>query len=553
MNTLMRKTSGYLTETLIILAILVGVNMIGFKFFVRTDLTENKMYTVSDATKNLLASLDDPVNVEFYQSKDLPAQLLSRRNDVHDKLEEYTAYSNGKFQVKYIDPGDNEEIKAKAESQGVHEFEVQILEEDEQRVKRVFCGLVMHYQEKDETLPVAVDPTSLEYELTSRIKKMTMESKPKIGLFAGPFVAGEQQQPPSYQGILQVLGGQEGFYEVVQIDPQKDKVLPDDLDGLIVCGAFGMSDAIKYSMDQFLLNGGQVLVAMDPKMDTGQGQGLAQSYPIIPTIEDQLEKYGIAFNKKLIADPQSAMAAFRAGFMTISQRYYLWPEIGPSGFNEEISAVSKLESLVMPWCCPLKKIDVSGVELKELASTTKSSFLISSPFELNPEQDWPYLQSTSEESGPFVLAYLAEGVIPSAFPDGPPDVATPPPAEGDIAPAVEEALFDPAAHIEQSSGKGRLIVMSSAAGLSDDFLRQFQQNVLFLANVADMMLMGDDLLGIRSTPVTARPIGQLTDAEKAAVRWGNYLGVPLLLVLLGLVIWFFKGKRRKALMSKYSA
>jgi ABC-type uncharacterized transport system involved in gliding motility auxiliary subunit len=83
------------------------------------------------------------------------------------------------------------------------------------------------------------------------------------------------------------------------------------------------------------------------------------------------------------------------------------------------------------------------------------------------------------------------------------------------------------------------------------FLRQFNQNVLFAVNLMDMMLLGDELLGIRSTPVTARPLKQLTDAEKSFYRWMDVLVIPVLLVLLGLLLWFLKSQRRKAIVRRY--
>ena len=300
MNYKLRRAGLNVAEVVIVLAILVLANYLGYKFFKRFDVTENKQYTVSQATKDVLAGLDDPVNVEFYLSQDLPPQLISVKDEIRDKLAEFAAYSNGKFRVRYQDPGDDAEAQERAASQGVQEFDVQVVERDAVSVKKVYCGLVMNYEDQSEAIPIAVDPSSLEYEITSRLVKMSMEEKPKIGFFAGTFRTSEQQQGPSYQGLNEVLAGPQGLYEIVQLDPQADRKLPEGLSAVIICGAFGMPDSLKYSIDQFLMNGGQVIIGLDPMMQAGQAGGPEQAFPSLPTIEDQLAKYGVEFNLSLI-------------------------------------------------------------------------------------------------------------------------------------------------------------------------------------------------------------------------------------------------------------
>lgn len=547
MNEKAKRQSGNFAEIIIVLAILVFVNLLGYNYFKRFDLTESKQYTVSKATKSVLKRLDDPVSVVFYQSRDLPPQLMTVRNEIRDKLEEYEAYGGGNFNVRYIDPGDDQEMIDTAQSQGVFEFEVQIIQKEERMNKRVFCGLSMSYEDKSEAIPVAVDPTNLEYELTSRLYKLTMKSKPKIGFFAGDFKTGEQQQSPTYQGLHELLSGQEGLYEIVDINSESDKKLPNDLDGVFIFGAFGMSDTLKYSLDQFLLDGGQVIVAVDPMMRISQNQGMGpeQAYPSIPTIEDQLEKYGIRFDKKLIADPSCGSQQRQTILGPFPMPYYLWPRIRPAGFNKDVAAVAKLESLVTPWACPLQVVGADGLKFLSIAKTTEGSFLLSSPFDLGMDQQWDFLQTSSESQGPYDVAYLVEGTFPTGFPDGPPNKpASPDGVEG----ITLDQEFDPEKHRDTGNGSGRLVVISSGLLFSDSFLRA---NVTFLENMADMMMLGNELLEIRSTPVTSRPIKQLSDIQKNTTRWALTLGVPIMLLLFGVLLWFLKGKKRRAIQARY--
>jgi hypothetical protein len=223
------------------------------------------------------------------------------------------------------------------------------------------------------------------------------------------------------------------------------------------------------------------------------------------------------------------------------------------GLNDKVAAVARLESFVMPYCCPLFPAEVKDVEYSPLLHSSKDAFLYSSPFNLEPRQDWRFLATKSTDHGPYTLGVLLSGKFPTAFPDGPPAVRPPAPDAGAEGATPQSApQFDASKQVKQGNGQGRLIVLSSAQALNDNRLQQFQENALFLANSVDMLAFGDQLLGIRSTPVTQRPLVQLTDAQKQFARWGNVLGVPVLLSLFGLLLWVLKGKRRAALQAKYS-
>jgi ABC-2 type transport system permease protein len=539
MNRNAARQGANLAEILIVVAILVGVNVLGYYLLrgARFDVTENKQYTISDATKKVLRELKDPVHVEFFMSREVPPILQARRDDIRDKLDEFVIASGGKFNLKYTDPGDDQAEKDRAQGLGVPEVELQVVEKEQASSRKVFFGLVMNYREKSEAMPQVFDPTTLEYEITSRLVRLGMKEKPKIGFFAGPININQESQGPTYQGIHQLLSGQEGFYEVVDINPETDKKLPDGLAAVIVCGAFGMSESLKYSLDQYIMTGGNVLIALDPAMDTGGATGaMGSAYPALPTIEDQLEKYGIKINKKLIADTMAANAQFQAGFLTIMQPYPLWPRIGPEGINDDYSPVSNLEAVVMPQCAPMSDEERPGVTFTPLFYTSKGSFLLDSPFNLEPRQNWDFLATSSTEQGPFKVAYRLTGAIPSAFTAAP----------------AGDATFTGAKHLNESDGNGQLIVMSSALALSDNTLRQFQENVLLVDNLAAALPRGDDLVGIRSTPVTARPLKQLDDTGRNVIRWLNVVGIPLLLVAFGMLLWMLKGRRRQALQRKYS-
>jgi gliding-associated putative ABC transporter substrate-binding component GldG len=562
MNNKLQQTGSNVAEILIVVAILVLVNWLGYKFFARLDLTQNHQYTVSKSTKDVLKGLDDPVNVTVYMSSELPPQMQPVKRTLRETLQEYSAYGHGKFLVRYVDPKDDQKLKEKAANEGVQESQVQVTEKDQALTKKIFFGVVLNYGTKSETIDIGelAQQDSLEYALTSRIVRLKLDKKPRIGVFEGSFVASQQQRAPTFQAVQQLLGGSDGLYEIVRIDPKSDKQLPDDLNGVVLLGTFGLSEQLKYSIDQYLLNGGQVLVAIDPMMDLSQMQqngGLAQAYPSLPTYEPELEKYGVKLEKKLVVEPNpasSAQVSVPSGIFTLLQQYPLWPKIGPKGFNPKVAAVGRLQSLIMPWACPLFPSEAAGVDFQPLFSSSKQAFVYNSPFDLNPQQDWQMLATKSDTKGPYTLGAMLSGKFPTAFPGGPP--APPPPpapdqgAEGQAPAAVQP--FDASKQVKEGNGQGRLIVISSAKALSDNFMKHFQENALFLANGVDMLAYGNELLNIRSTPVTQRPLKPLDAAQKQVARWANVLGPSILLALFGFVLWVLKNKRRQAMQNRYS-
>jgi gliding-associated putative ABC transporter substrate-binding component GldG len=556
----MSTRSNYLfagiAEAVIIALILIIINWIGYRFWHRFDMTENQRYTLSQATIEILNRMEDPVTAEFFVSQDLPQQAIRYRRTVRDWLEEYVKYGSGNFKLKITDPGDDTDEKERAEKLGVFEMEMQAFENDAMSIQKAYFGLVLNYEDSTEVISAQelTDPGALghlEYAISSRLVRLTQDEKPKVGLYIGASLGQQQQQQPQFTGINQILGGPDGFYEVVRINPETDETLPDDLSGLIVAGAFGISETMKYSIDQFIMNGGQVLFALDPKMEINQQQlgETPQAYPALQTIEDQLASYGVDFKKKLIADGNCAMVMVSQVGMGALMQYPLFPRIGPTGLNSEVPAVADIESMLMPYCSPLNRLPVEGTTWTPLASTSEASFTISSPFELTPDQDWAFLQTSTEETGPFDVAVMVQGELPSAF-DEPPAPPQPTPAE-DGSEQVVETPFDASEHRAVSSGSGYIVVLASLEAISDEFIGQ---NALFLANVMDMLLMGDELMGIRSAPVTARPLKSFDTAEqqkRSAIRWANVLGIPVLLGIIGLLVWFSKRQRRAAIARYY--
>jgi ABC-type uncharacterized transport system involved in gliding motility auxiliary subunit len=152
-----------IAAVIIVAGILVALNVISTKLFVRADLTESKEFTVSRSSKQILRKLDDIVNVKVFFSKKLPPQLATMEQQLTDLLKEYQVYSGGKVKVRFIDPASKPELAREAQSMGIPQLQMNLLEKDQYQITNVYLGIGVQYGDKTQAIPVIDDVSSLEY------------------------------------------------------------------------------------------------------------------------------------------------------------------------------------------------------------------------------------------------------------------------------------------------------------------------------------------------------------------------------------------------------
>ena len=166
----------------LVAAILAAVNVLSRYAYVRLDLSEGKIYSLSPASRQLLQRLEDPVYITAYFSPALPPQYAAGRDYLENLLKEYATYSNGKLRYEFFAGSDPEKFREAAIRENIYPVRFNILEKERYEVREAFLGLVIKYQDKKETLPFLQDPTGLEYDLTGRIKKMMRPAKKVLGI-----------------------------------------------------------------------------------------------------------------------------------------------------------------------------------------------------------------------------------------------------------------------------------------------------------------------------------------------------------------------------------
>ncbi len=488
--------------TLLIIGILVLLNFFSYQIFHRFDLTQNKDYSISQVSKEMLSHLDDVVNIKAYFSKELPPQFASLPQDVKDVLDEYVNYSGGKIKVEFIDPGDDEELKRKLYFMGIPELQFNVYEKDKAQMVRGYLGIAVQYGDKTEALPVVKSTNNLEYDLTVAIKKVTSDSNVNIGVLSGKKSLNlSDVAKNTYDNLTKI-------YSVSTIDLENTEEIPDTINTFIIPGPkeeFSEDDLKK--IDSFFMKGKSLLVLLD---GVTIGEGL-QANTNKTKLEGLLEKYGVKVKNNLVLDVLNSQAPFSQGFITFMVNYPFWPKAMGDNLDRNNPVTAQLESLVFPWVSSIEIISGNMGENNQvsyLVKTTEKAWEENNNFNLNPQQKF-----LSGDRGKKTLAVLASGQFKSPYTD-------------------------------QSTDSARLAVVGDSDFVKEGIITEPVDNANFFQNLVDSLSMDASLINIRSKGVTSRPIKELTDTQKMLIRYLNVFGITVLVIIFGLLRYFMRRKSR---------
>jgi ABC-type uncharacterized transport system involved in gliding motility auxiliary subunit len=175
-----KKNMSKYYKFLLYLVIIVLVNLAGVNLFFRIDLTSNNLYSLSKASKKAVSTLNEPLTINVFFSKNLPAPYNNIERYLHDLIEEYSIHSNNRISYRFYDvsakegdlTGSAEENRKKAQDYGIYPVNVQTIDQDEAKVQRAYMGMVFIHGDIIENIPSITTTDGLEYKITSTIQKM---------------------------------------------------------------------------------------------------------------------------------------------------------------------------------------------------------------------------------------------------------------------------------------------------------------------------------------------------------------------------------------------
>ncbi len=494
------KKDNKMATIFLAIGILIVINFLSYLIFFRLDLTQNKDYSISQVSKKTVRNLDDLVSVKAYFSSNLPAKYLNLKQEVADILDEYSSYSGGKFKVEFIDPNASEEVKEEITKIGIPTLRFNVLKNDAFEVVQGFMALVVSYGDKKEIIPMVPDTHNLEYNITMIIKKLTSENMPTIGVIVSNLTVDKN-------GVKGALGKLSEIYGIVDVDLKAEGAIPEEIETLLMIGPkekFTEDDLKK--IDSFLMLGKGLVMLVDGVKVEG---GMKVSKNEIG-LEALLDNYGLKINKDLVLDTSNGKASFSQGPFTVMINYPLWPKVLPDNFNKENVMVADLQSLMLLWASSLNRTkEIPGFEVYYLARSTPDAFAQKEDYKLNPQENL----KTSGESGQYNLAMFATGKLTSAFGQG-------------------------------ETENAKIVLVGDSEFITDMFLAQNADNLIFFQNIVDGLTLDEDLIKIRSQGITNRPIKPVEKGLKETMKYANIFGVTILVLIFGLLRYFLRRRSK---------
>ena len=510
-NKTLHSGSGLLLAAVLAMAVIVLAN--ASLTSLRIDLTENRLFTLSDGTINIIQSLEEPVQIDFYFSREtllgFPA-LLNYGNRVRDLLEEYAAKSGGNIELNIIEPEPFSEEEDQAVASGLQGVSINTAGD------RAYFGLVGTNSTDDESnIPFFQDSreAALEYDITKLIFNLANPEKRVVGVISTLPVFGEAQPglPPSPWAIVGVM---EEFFDVRNLG-KGSGTIDDEIDVLMVIHPKDLDDATLFAIDQFILSGGNALFFVDPLAESDRAQPDPNNPMVMPDMDSDLKVFldgwGIeVVDSKLAADITSAMRVQTRGARGPQETLYLpWLRLGEESFNNSDFTTSELKVIHLGTAGIIEQKEDSSVELSRLIETSVDSMQLERDLIMFQQDPNVILDNFESENRKQLLAARISGRVKSAFPEG-----NPAGGDGDAA-AIGE-------------GDINVILVSDTDILADIFWVRTQSffgvdipepianNGDFVINTLENLSGNTDLISLRSRGEFSRPFEVVEDIRREA-------------------------------------
>jgi len=486
-------------RTLLVLVLAVfAVVVINLSLFsVRFDLTSRGAYSISSASKALLAEAKDQVTVTYFLSKKL-STYYPFTEGITDFLEEYAAASNGKLKVRVVDPKDSGQLGDMARL-GLQSIPIEVVEQSQQTQAVVYSGVVIQYLNRQEVLPAVSQIETLEYDLTTKISKLVTQKQKSVA-FLSTDPARDLQ---NYYGILsQTLTKTAVFRQVQPGEAIGDATV------LIVAGSKGFTPGFLKPVDDYLMKGGKVLFAVDGVfVDIAAAQA-----PVVPAGDNELlralETWGVRVEQGIVHDAYNNVVQFQGSQGLTLRRYPQWPAILAKNTSPTNPVTSRFLGLSLMWPSPLTDLKKPGITVEPLAWTSEKSWLVKDNLSIDVEQAARSAQMPGVKFEKHDEVLALSGAFPSAFPNG---------------------GTSPATRIMVVGSSNFLTNLMQVTGKDD--------NALFAENAVDWLAQDEGLLAIKTRAYREKSLTLLQDDQVRQAAGFALSFVNLFLVPVAVLIW----------------
>lgn len=511
-------------------AVIVAALLVVGRFAFRLDLSSDHSQSLSKVSLGLWKEIPEHLHITYYISPTLSARHPGPRT-VEDMLREFEASSHGRIDVSVEDPTS----KAGAvEGLGVQGRQMQIVDQNEQRVAVVYSGIVVQYLDRTEVLPFVLDVSTLEYDLVKAIRRAVKNEPQKLEVLVGD---ADKSLSNDYKTLNDELT--KSGWQVAELN--RGDAVPPDTKVLLVLGGNDLDDYDVYRIDEYLERGGAVFVAAK-----GINVNASQNLTAGPLSKDALVRalgaWGVEVQRSLLLDASALTVPFQQMAPNGAQiiRYTPYPHFvvtRPEYASKANPVTAHLAGLDLFWPSPLTLKPIAGVKEEPLVKSSPKAWLQTANFAVQPEEAASFDAEAGKTGGQYLLAASLTGVFPSAF-------------FGQA--KLPARAGAPALQPEQGpASPGRLFVVGSADFATDLMnMTNSQFNASFIASAADWLASGDELAAIRSRGARDPRLAKIQDpvARNSIILLAyalNLVLIPGAVALAGLL-----RRRRRRLLSR---
>ena len=571
----------------------------------RLDLTEDKLYTLSQGTVSILRRAEVPIRAKLYISPrdEMPTHFRTLEQDIVDRLEEMKVASGGMLDYavvhmraanvvataeeidaeeqaaederegKPVTLGGDEEKAAKDKSierrlaeKGVTPFAEQTVEATQVSTKLVYATLGIAYREKDEEYLSPIKPQrlpELEYLVSNVVAKLVRSRPPKIAVFAGkeaidPQLAMMYQQmgrplPESpYRSVEQLLRQQK--YDVVRTEFSAHEPVPEDFDALLVLGPVSFDERQKWELARALSSGKGVLVAA--QRYTWEYRPSSQGFRPVRNdaelgIDEVLEAQGLGVSRDVLMDENHVQLLVRTGgvqdlFGGAPLGLPMHVEVKSDTMSKDSVLTQRLSSLIYLWgtAVTVNEGKLGAVGLRRTVLFTSSDRSWQVPGDRPPERPLVEddLKPAKNKLERVPLALFVEGQFANPY-EGRPR----PPWKMKLEMGPDGRPRPAPADLPETPitpQPGRMVLLGCAHLWAEGMLTQGGDPV-FLLNCVDALTLDEDLLQVRSRQPINRTFTKPSAGQARLWRGLALVGVPLAFVGMGLAISVGRMRRRE--------
>lgn len=564
----------HLLQLLLGLVTIIFINILGYYFFVRIDLTEEKRYSLSVSTKKLLKEIDEVVFVRCYLDGDMPAEYKALKNETKEMLDQFRAY-NPNIEYEFVDPNgfenrtERDEFYRRLFERGLSPINIKTTKSNTQVQQYIFPYIDIVHKGRTYIAPllsskkgvagegiIAGSIENLEYNLYSSIRSIVNAKKDKV-----VFLYGHGELP--VENIYDFVSSLSEYYEVDSITiNEKLNSLTDriydtvDLSKVTIENKYKCMIVAKptsifsykdlYIIDQYIMHGGKVLWLLDAlnvSMDSLQAQSSTVAISNFTGVDDILFRYGAKVNTNLIMDLQCAKVPIVTGQYQDNMpqmSYYPWnffPEIHPNS-NHIIS--DKISPVKMEF---VSSIDTTASQAEKtvLLYSSNGTRIMNAPVNVSLNMLKQKQDAKLFNAGSKPVAMLLEGEFVSAF-------------KNRLTATMEENtqiafkdFSDTTAMIVVADGdickndfiNGQLLPLGY-----DKYTRQMYGNKEFLVNCVNYLCGDVDLIPLRSREVIMRKL-DTAKIERERTFWQviNVVVPVVIILVVGLVLTIFRKRK----------